>query len=58
MKGGRILQGRVILCLRCGRDVFLWNDLLATYEHVGSYFMLRSVCPPEMTQCASYFLSF
>lgn len=50
MKGGRISQGRVFLCLRCGKDGFLLDDLLATHGRESSYFMLRSVCPPEMTQ--------
>lgn len=57
MKGGRILWGRVFLCLRCGKDVFLLNDLVATDEHESSCFMLRRVSPPEMTQMCFKFSS-
>lgn len=57
MKGGKILRGRVFLHLRCEKDVFLLNDLVATYERKSSWFMLRSVRSPEMTQMCFKFSS-
>lgn len=43
--------------LRCGKDVFLMNDLVAKCKRESSYFMFRSVCPPEMTQTCFKFSS-
>lgn len=43
--------------LRCGKDVFLMNDLVATCKRENSYFMFRSVCLPEMTQTCFKFSS-
>ena len=57
MKGGRLLWGRVFLCLRCEKDVFLLNNLVATYGHESSCFMPRSVRPPETTQMCFKFSS-